>query len=66
MVETTLTVQRMIRPRIYRALLPNGKEITAFVPPKEAERIGPLAVGAKVRARLTVEDFSSALVLEAL
>jgi len=48
----------------YSAELPNGHRLLAFVPGKAKNRIGPLAVGTRVRLQLSPYDLSKGRVLE--
>lgn len=60
-VETTVTIRQPHCPRTWHAELPNGRVVMAFRP-EEAELI-TLEPGTKVPTRLTVADFSRALLL---
>jgi hypothetical protein len=60
-VEAEVLIQACHTHRTWRAALPNGKKVIAFTP----EGAPPLHLepGAKVRARLSVADFSRAEIL---
>lgn len=60
-VDTTLTITRMQSDRTWHAQLPNGRAVLAFRPTESAPLI--LEPGSQVAARLTVCDFSRALIL---
>lgn len=60
-VDATVTILSQHCPRTWHATLPNGRQVMAFRP-EELEPI-PLEVGAQITARLTVADFSRALLL---
>lgn len=60
-VETTVTIQAQHSERTWYATLPNGRSILAFR--HEEEAVISLEVGQQVPARLTVADFSRALLL---
>ncbi len=60
-VDTLLTIEGAQSARAWHARLPNGRAVLAFRPEESAPLI--LEPGAKARARLTVCDFSRALVL---
>ena len=62
-VETDIVIRQNHSPRTWHASLPNGKLVIAFVP--ESQQPPALEAGAKVRARLTVTDFSRALIIAA-
>lgn len=60
-VETEVIIESAHSPRTWHAMLPNGKRVMAFV---EEEAGAPtLEPGARVRVRLSVSDFSRALLL---
>ncbi len=59
-IETVGTILSRAGERIYRAALPNGKEVIAHVPAAVVEDLGVLEVGATVRLELTPYDFSMA------
>jgi hypothetical protein len=60
-VEAEVIIESAHTHRAWRAALPNGRKIIAFVP----EGAPPLRLepGAKVRARLSVADFSRAEII---
>lgn len=60
-VDTTLDIISPQTERTWHARLPNGRPVLAFRPTDSP--ILELAVGARVPARLTVGDFSRALIL---
>jgi len=60
-VETTVIIQSQHCPRTWHASLPNGHVVIAFRP-EEAELI-TLEPGIQAPVRLTVSDFSRALLL---
>lgn len=60
-VETTVTIRSPHCPRTWHATLPNGREVLAFRPEEEEPIL--LDSGTQVPARLTVADFSRALLL---
>ncbi len=60
-VDTIVTIQDQHCPRTWHAALPNGRAVLAFRPEEEAPIL--LEPGTKVPARLTVADFSRALLL---
>lgn len=60
-VDTTVTIRQQHSPRTWHATLPNGCPVMAFRP-EESEPV-ELETGAQVPARLTVADFSRALIL---
>ncbi|MCW0216876.1 MAG: hypothetical protein OJI67_01015 [Prosthecobacter sp.] len=60
-VDTVVTIQTPHSDRTWHAALPNGRLVLAFRP-EEVEPI-ELEVGTQVPARLTVYDFSRALLL---
>ncbi len=59
-VEAECTIMQQIAPTAYRANLPNGKETIAFLQRREAETLGPLFPGEKVRAVINPADFDRA------
>ncbi len=61
-VETEVVIREAHTHRTWHATLPNGKIIIAFVDEGEPDRTLPN--GTTVRARLTVGDFSRALILD--
>lgn len=60
-VDTLVTIVRPHTPRTWQATLPNGRPVIAFRP--EDAALLELAAGEQVPARLTVADFSRALIL---
>ncbi|HYF35578.1 MAG TPA: hypothetical protein VD994_09840 [Prosthecobacter sp.] len=60
-VETEIVIESVHGHRTWHATLPNGKKVMAFV----EEESDPLTLepGMRVRAQLSVADFSRALVL---
>lgn len=60
-VDTTVTIRSKHSERTWHALLPNGRPVLAFRPTDTA--LVTLQEGQQVPARLTVADFSRALLL---
>ncbi len=61
LVETLVTVKKVLSDRTCHAHLPNGKQVFGFIPVDDVAF--PLDEGALVRARLNVADFSRAELL---
>jgi hypothetical protein len=60
-VDTEVVIHAVHGPRTWHAELPNGKCVMAFL--EKEDPLIELRPGARVKARLTVADFSRARVL---
>lgn len=58
---TTVTIQKVLDGRSYRATLANGKRVLAFAMP--LDRVPPLQVGDRSKAILSLCDFNEARLL---
>jgi hypothetical protein len=53
----------LIKPKLYRATLPNGKQVTAFVDYRDEIEV---AIGQRVSVTLSLADFDHARILSVL
>lgn len=63
-IEARARILEVLSPRTYRAALPNGKRIFAFVPAKDPHL--PIEAGAHVLVRVALADFSRGHIVRVL
>jgi len=59
-IPAILTILNPINQRAYNALLPNGKQITAHLPPDAPNTWSAIPSGTRVHGQLSPFDFSRA------
>lgn len=62
-IHTTAVIQSAVNERLWKAALPNGREILAFRKPQQADGAPVLNPGDSVKLSLSLLDFSQGEVL---